>query len=286
MDFYMDITKGVFMKKEYILNTEITDSQLAIFYLGQEGYLFKYRNTTILIDPYLSDYVDKNCCTDTVKWIRNYPAPILAEELDFIDYCICTHTHYDHMDPCTLQKLAKVNPETIFIVPDFATELVNSYGISNDKIIGAVANSIIECGDCKVCPIPSAHEELHLDKNGNYMELGYKILFDTISVYHGGDCCLYDGLAETLKNIDVMMVPINGRSYYKLKDDIIGNMTIEEAVLLAKICHADMLIPMHYDLYSVNCVNPANFVDYLYTNNPTQKFHMFVPGERFIYTSL
>lgn len=81
-----------------------------------------------------------------------------------------------------------------------------------------------------------------------------------------------------------MMVPINGRSFYKLKDDIIGNMTIEEAVILAKECNADMLIPMHYDLYSVNCVNPANFVDYLYTNNPTQKFHMFVPGERFIYS--
>ena len=81
-----------------------------------------------------------------------------------------------------------------------------------------------------------------------------------------------------------MMVPINGRGYYKLKDDIIGNMTIEEAVILAKECNADMLVPMHYDLYSVNCVNPAHFVDHLYTNNPTQKFHMFVPGERFIYS--
>ena len=61
-------------------------------------------------------------------------------------------------------------------------------------------------------------------------------------------------------------------------------MTIEEAVILAKETNADLLIPMHYDLYSVNCVNPANFVDYLYNNNPTQKFHMFVPGERFIYS--
>ena len=87
-----------------------------------------------------------------------------------------------------------------------------------------------------------------------------------------------------LQNIDIMMLPINGRSYYKLKNDIIGNMTVEEAVLFAQECKTDMLIPMHYDLYSVNCVNPAHFVDFLYGCNPTQKFHMFVPGERFIYS--
>ena len=268
----------------FILNTKLTDHQAALFYLGQEGFLFKYKSTHILIDPYLSDYVDKNCCSDTVTWIRNYPAPIAAEELNFIDCVLCTHTHYDHTDPYTLAKLAQVNPNASFIVPSFAVDLVSSYGIAKEKIIGAVTNTTIDCGEYSIEPIPSAHEELHKDENGNYMELGYKIFFDDISIYHGGDCCLYDGLTDFLKNIDIMMVPINGRSYYKLKDDIIGNMTMEEAVILAKECNADMLIPMHYDLYNVNCVNPAHFVDHLYTNNPTQKFHMFVPGERFIYT--
>ena len=59
-------------------------------------------------------------------------------------------------------------------------------------------------------------------------------------------------------------------------------MTAEEAVILAKEIHAGMLVPMHYDLYDVNCINPAHFVDCLFTINPTQKFHMFAPGERYI----
>ena len=271
------------MNRNYILDTTLAENQIALFYLGQEGFLFKYKNTHILVDPYLSDYVDKNCCSENVKWVRNYPAPIEADSLDFVDYVLCTHTHYDHTDPYTLEILAKVNPNAVFIVPDFAKELVAGYGIHPNNIIGAVCDTTIACGDCVVFPIAAAHEELHKDNNGNYMELGYKIMFGSTSLYHGGDCCLYDGLSDSLKNINIMMVPINGRSYYKLKDDIIGNMTIEEAVILAKECNADMLIPMHYDLYSVNCVNPANFVDYLYTYNPKQKFHMFVPGERFIY---
>ena len=104
------------MNKEFILNTKLTDTQVALFYLGQEGFLFKYKETHILIDPYLSDYVDKNCCSDTVQWIRNYPAPIAAEDLDFIDYVLCTHTHYDHTDPYTLEKLAKANPNDFLSV--------------------------------------------------------------------------------------------------------------------------------------------------------------------------
>ena len=272
------------MEKAFFTNTLLSKNQIALFYLGQEGFLFKYKNTHILIDPYLSDYVDMNCCSENVKWVRNYPAPIQAETLDFIDYILCTHTHYDHADPETLSRLAKINPNATFIVPAFATELIASYGISSDNIMGAVNDQAIHCGDCIIYPVPSAHEELHQDQKGNYMELGYKIIFDNISLYHAGDCCVYDGLKNYLKDIDIMMVPINGRSYYKLRDDIIGNMTIEEAVILAEECNADMLIPMHYDLYSINCVNPASFVDYLYTNNPSQKFHMFVPGERFIYS--
>ena len=137
-------------------------------------------------------------------------------------------------------------------------------------------------GNAMVTPIPSAHEELNQDENGDFCEMGYKFEFGDVSIYHAGDCCLYDGLAERVMNVDMLMVPINGRSYYKLRDDIIGNMTIEEALILAKEANADMIIPMHYDLYPINCVNPAHFVDMLYTTNPELKFHMFMPGERYI----
>ena len=59
-------------------------------------------------------------------------------------------------------------------------------------------------------------------------------------------------------------------------------MTAEEAVLLAKETNAGLLVPMHYDLYDVNRINPAFFVDTLFSINPAQRFHMFAPGERYI----
>jgi L-ascorbate 6-phosphate lactonase len=36
-------------------------------------------------------------------------------------------------------------------------------------------------------------------------------------------------------------------------------------------------------MFAHNDENPAYFVDYLYSNYPAQRFHMFVPGERYIY---
>ncbi len=271
------------MNKEFILNAKLSEHQAALFYLGQEGYLIKHQNKYVLIDPYLSDYVDQNCCRDNVIWKRNYPAPIQTEELDFIDYVLCTHDHFDHSDPWTLSVLARINPDTVFIAPEPIKETILSYGIARDKIIGAIADEAIELNGCTIIPVPAAHEELHPDENGNYAELGYKIYVGDISIFHAGDCCIYDGLKERLMNIDVLMVPVNGRSYHKRYDqDIIGNMTAEEAVTLAMETNAELMVPMHYDLYPCNCINPAAFVDTLYSMNPFQKFHMFVPGERFV----
>ena len=272
------------MDKSLFTDLNLTDNQTALFYLGQEGFLFKYRDTYVLIDPYLSDYVDRNCCTETVKWVRRYPAPVAAEVFDFVDYILCTHAHYDHADPYTLSKLAKINSKAKFIAPEPIKETIQSYGISEDRMIGAIADKVIDLDGCKIIPVPAAHEELRTDENGNYYDMGYKIIFDDISIYHGGDCCIYEGLTERLMNTDILMVPVNGRSYYKrYVEDIIGNMTCEEAIILAKETGADMIVPMHYDLYDCNRINPAQFADCLFSMNPMQKFHMFAPGEVYIY---
>lgn len=271
------------MDRNTFLDTRLTSRQIGLFYLGQEGFLIKYGNTHLLIDPYLSDFVDRRNSTPEAKWQRRYPAPVSAESLDFVDYVFCTHGHNDHSDPDTLSVLAKCNAKAKFIAPAPVRKKLISCGIAPERIIDAIADREIDLGSCSVIPVPSAHEELHVDENGNYAEMGYKFRLGDISIYHAGDCCVYEGLAERIMNVDVLMVPVNGRSYYKrYVQDIIGNMTSEEAVILAKEVNAGMIIPMHYDLYDINRINPAHFVDCLFSMNPAQKFHMFAPGECYI----
>lgn len=271
------------MDKNTFLNARPAKDQVGLFYLGQEGFLIKYENTYLLVDPYLSDFVDRRNSTPEAKWERRYPAPVSADVFDFVDYIFCTHNHNDHSDPDTLKVLAKINTKAKFIAPPAVREKFLSCGISEERIVDAVADVSIYLGACSVVPVPSAHEELHMDKNGNYEELGYKFQLGSISLYHAGDCCVYEGLAERIMGVDVLMVPVNGRSYYKrYEQNIIGNMTSEEAVILAKQVHAGMIVPMHYDMYDINRINPAEFVDCLFSMNQAQKFHMFAPGEYYI----
>lgn len=271
--------------REKILNTQLAKGQIALFYLGQVGFLIKYENTYVMIDGYLSDYVDRHCCSEQVQWVRKYPAPISAEELDFVDFVLCTHTHFDHADPDTLSALAKVNHKAKYIVSAANVETISAYGIKKSDILGLKADVKADLGaGLAVTALPAAHEELHADSEGNYLEVGFRLELGDTVLFHAGDGCPYPGLAQRLAGADVLLLPINGRDYYRtVVCDIIGCFDSREAVLLAKEVGAKLLIPTHFDLYDVNGVNPAHFVDTLKTLNPGQGFHIFAPGERYLF---
>lgn len=276
------------LTKEAILKTPCTDT-LVLYYLGQVGFLIRYRGKTILIDGYLTDYVDRHFATEQVPWQRRYPAPIAPEDLDFVDFVLCTHDHADHTDPDTIAGILSVNRHARFLGTHAVAACFVQIGVPADRIT-ALSNdeTAVLCDGITVTNVPAAHEELHPDADGNYCEGGFRIVFgdgdDALSLYHAGDCCLYEGLEERVMNTDIMILPVNGRDYYRLHEkNIIGNFDCVEAITLAKRCHTDLLLPVHIDLYDVNALNPAVFVDTLERSNPAQKYHMFRPGERFIY---
>ncbi len=271
------------LTKARILNNRLGETQVGIRYLGQEGFLFSQGGKHLAIDLYLSDYVDRNCC-QYVKWQRLYAPPVAAAELDFLDVVLCTHGHFDHADPDTLSVLAKINPNTKFVIPAPETGVLTAAGVREENIIPAVAFEKITVAGFEIIPIPSAHETLAPDAEGRYAALGYIIRANGKTFFHAGDMCMYDGLIESLKpyGIDVAFLPINGRDYFRNLNDIIGNFNCEEAVLLAKEIGAEMLVPMHHDLYEVNRVKTSHFVDAVETLDPYRKYHIFAPGELFI----
>ena len=270
--------------KNKILDTNLVKGQIAIFYLGQESILVKTEKKYLLFDGYLSDYVDKNCGGELVKWVRNYPAPISASELDFVDYVFCSHAHYDHTDPWTLREIAKVNTKAKYIIPAPFVDRVIGYGVNEKDVIAAYADREIALDGACVTPVPAAHEELCPDENGNFDCLGYKVIVSGVTFFHAGDCCLYDGLCERVQGSDIMMLPVNGRSYFqRYVRNIIGNMTAAEAAELCRSAGAKMLIPMHFDLYSVNCVATSTVVDQIEATDKTLPYHIFKPGERYIF---
>src|SRR5205807_2346610 len=82
-----------------------------------------------------------------------------------------------------------------------------------------------------ITAIPSAHYTFEPDAAGNPAFLGYIIVINGVTIYHGGDGVIYDGLVERLKQqpIDIMCLPINGRDWFREQQDLVGNMDYREA---------------------------------------------------------
>ncbi len=268
-----------------ITNVELFPDQLCIQYLGQMGFLFKFRGSCVLIDAYLSSYVDENCCTDAVVWRRNYDPPVLPEELGFVDYVFCTHAHEDHADPYTLRALAAACPKAKFYAPAPVAAEIAARGIGPERMTGIHSSGSLRLTpDIEVTPVPAAHEQLHTDASGDCFELGYIFRFGGLRLYHSGDCCPYDGLEERVRGCDIHILPVNGRDFYRRERcGIIGCFMPNEAIQLARDSGARLLIPAHIGLYDNNSVDPGVFAAELNRMAPYQAFHLFTPGEMYIY---
>ena len=271
--------------REKILSLSLTDDQIAFFYLGQEGFLLKYRGSTILIDGYLTDYLDRTPGKDP-RLFRRFSSPLTPEDCDFVDYVFCSHRHGDHTDIATITGIAAVNEHAVFCIPAAFADNVRSMGAKN--VLAMPTDQMIRlCSGIDVTAIPAAHEELHPTGDGNYAENGFIFQFGETRVYHAGDSCVYDGLEERIRGTHVVMLPVNGHDYYRLRRNCIGNMDALEAITLADHAGAALCIPMHYDLFPRNRVCPANFVNtaelYREEYGSLTPYHLFQPGEGYIF---
>ena len=228
---------------------------IKIHHLGQAGFSVKTDDAHIVIDPYLSYSVD-----DGDKWVRKFAPPILPSQLTDVDLVLMSHDHLDHIDPETLQKIAAASPHCRFAASAYyAKERLSEIGIGADCVISLEADETLTLAEnITVTPIPAAHEELHPCTPGGYEELGFVIDMHGRRIYHGGDTCVYDGLCELIKGVDVGILPVNGRDEVRHQMNCIGNMNADEAAELAHKADVGLVIPCHWELYELNGETPEN----------------------------
>ncbi len=272
---------GTELLKE-IQSTGLGEKGVAIWYLGQSSMMVKYLDTVLLFDPHLEDSLSKR---EVNPSIRNYPSPLDPALLDFVDYVLITHNHADHLEGATVTKIAAHNRKVQFVVPDPERDALRELAIPAEQIVGAKSDQAIQLGGLDCMPVAAAHYEIRRDPAGSAFALGYIVKMGPVTLYHSGDTIVYPELPQILKEsgIDVAMLPINGRDWVRDAQGIIGNTNFKEAADLCDAIHADLFIPMHFDLYEHNTENPGYLVDYLYKRHPGMRYHIFQPGERYIY---
>ncbi|MGD0803237.1 MAG: MBL fold metallo-hydrolase [Candidatus Bathyarchaeia archaeon] len=243
-----------------VRSTRVESGQVAIWWIGQAGYIMKTpKGRVLIIDAYLSGGNR-----------RMMPPPIEPEEIE-CDLYICTHNHSDHADLETIGKIPDGRIKT-FIGP-------KNVIVSLEKISGKKASfREVNVGDYidldgirlrgTFC-IPT--DDTVLDSEGFIITTE-----DGVNIYHSGDTGFHEFLFYLSKHpIDLMFVCINGG---------MGNMGIDEAVKLTRLLRPRVVVPNHYGMFEENTDDPVRFRTRLLATGADPDCQILKVGEKYLYT--
>jgi L-ascorbate 6-phosphate lactonase len=236
-----------------IAETTVPPGGLAVWWLGQSGYLLKSRSGLLAVDLYLSEHLTRKYEATERPHVRMTRSPIGGGDLRGIDLILASHKHSDHLDPGSASVLLDASPSTVLALPEAIREHAHGLGLPDDRLVGLDVGDTFERAGFRVCAIASAHEAFDRDASGRHPYLGFVIESDGLRLYHSGDTLLYDGLAEALggDRFDVLFLPINGRDPAR---GVAGNMSAAEAVDLGVRVGPRFVVPHHYDMFTFNTV--------------------------------
>lgn len=226
---------------------------LHLWWLGQSGYLVRWANHRLLIDPYLSDALTRKYDGGDRPHVRMTRRVIDPARLVRIDIVTSSHQHTDHLDAETLAAIRKAGesaavPRPLFVAPRAIEKLARvRWGSPADVLLNDYESWT--CGDIAIHAVAAAHDQLERDERGCAVYLGYVFHLGPHVLYHSGDTVVYEALAASLKpfGIDIALLPINGK---------VGNMNGADAARLARAIGAKLVVPCHYEMFEFNTADP------------------------------
>ncbi len=120
---------------------------VALWWLGQAGFLLRYGKVTIIIDAYLSNALAEKYKGKKYPHQRMMDSPIPMDELRDVDFCLMSHSHSDHMDPGLIPLLQANNPACIFVAPEAVRSVALERGVREERFIGMNAGDSRELGE-------------------------------------------------------------------------------------------------------------------------------------------
>ncbi len=251
------VSSEVFLRQVH--STRGERAGFRMWWLGQSGFLVQWAGRHLLLDPYLSESLTRKYAGTDKPHVRMTRLLVAPERLDFIDVVTSSHNHTDHLDADTLVPLRAANPRLTLVIPEANRAFVaERLRCDPDWPIGLDDGNETEIVGFRIAALPAAHERIERDAQGRCHHLGYVVRFGAWSLYHAGDCVLYEGQVERLRpfGIDVALLPINGRAPERR---VPGNFDGPEAARLASAIGARLAVPCHYEMFEFNTACPDVF---------------------------
>ncbi|WP_407359957.1 MBL fold metallo-hydrolase [Microbacterium sp. LBN7] len=241
------------------------EDAVVLWWLGQAGFAIRSGDELLFIDPYLSDVLADKYRGRIFPHSRMHPSPVNPSDVTGLSLVLCTHGHTDHMDLGSIPYLQSAS-DPLFVVPRSEAVKGVARGIPAQRLLGLDAGeSFRSRGGITVTAVPAAHEELTADDHAQNLFLGYVIEVGSVRIYHSGDCAPYPGQADIVRalNVDVALLPVNGRDPHRRDHGVPGNFTLEEAVALCRDAGIPSLVCHHWGLFEFNSADPVDLAQRL-----------------------
>ena len=200
---------------------------MKIIWLGQAGLLFIKNGFKIMIDPYLSDSVEKI-----------NPASLRRQAVDESlfeikpDVMIFTHNHLDHYDPETVCRFISADTNIVVLSPASVWQEVRKIGGGNNYIQFNRHTVWTENG-IKFTAVKAEHSDI--SAIGVIIDDGDKKYYVT------GDTLYNEKIFGDIPNdIYAVFLPVNG---------VGNNMNMTDAARFAKRINAERTVPMHIGMF-------------------------------------
>ncbi len=174
----------------------------------------------------------------------------IKEESHDADIIFITHSHYDHFDIESINKLK--NENTAIVAPKSMEIEIRQ--IEFKDYIFLSPNEEINIGNINIKGIPAYNVDKKFHPKSNNW-LGYLIKYNNLSYYIAGDT---DKTSEVERiKCDIALLPIGG--YY--------TMNVMEAAELVKIIKPKVVVPTHYGSIVGNINDGKKLKDSLMNTN-------------------
>ncbi len=228
----------------------------AVWYLGQNSWILKgHEGATLAVDPYLTDFCASKRTGKRVPKSRLLPVFVEPEDLD-VDVVLLTHSHPDHADPFTLERLA-IKDKAQFLGPWQALKVATEAGIpASRQVLMHPLQTETACG----VEITGTFAEPTDFVDLNHM--GFVVKFPGGRVWYNSGDTAKTALLEHVKAYHpaMMAVCING-GYH--------NLSHWEAAEICALVHPEVAVPCHYDMMPHNLQSPHMFRKSLWEKTKT-----------------
>lgn len=223
------------------LNRHHTGNSLT--WIGHATFLFRVNGTTILTDPFFSDFASP------VSWAgpNRYVQPGLSlDNLPVIDTIIISHNHYDHLDADTIKALPN-KETTAVIVPLGLKSFFTDFGYTRVTELDW-GKTAVSHGITFTC-LPAVHfSSRSLFDRNKTLWCSWAFSTDQKHYYFSGDTgyspTLFKKTGEIFKAFELAVVPIGAYAPRTMMKPVHTNP--EEAFQMGLDLNAKTLVSSHW----------------------------------------